>query len=374
MVADYDAVALYSGGTDSTLAPLLAKESFPGKVLLLMVDLGEAPGAVEQARERAAILGWDFELIDGVADFAQEILAEAIQLHADYWGYPLGTPLGRAFQAHLATNHLADLYSQEPRRRYLIHGCSSRQNTRFRLERSCRSEYDVTPIGPLVTQVLSREEKVELLERAGITTSPSDDIATDENIYCRALEGDALNDLRDPDALGLYRVVADLLDTPDEEEHLTLAFEDGLPVAVNGERLPLHEVVLRCRSVGARHGVGRICVFEDTVPELGYKERSIYESPASVLLHRAHGYIEDAVLTKTERELVRTLRHRWAELVYRGDWYTAGRVEIARNVLTYAPRVSGEVTLKLFKASLRVGDASIPQSLVPKPGALRGAY
>lgn len=371
---DYDAIALYSGGTDSTVAPLLARPTVGDNVLLLMIDLGESPESISQAHERAKVLGWSFELVDGIAEFAQIMLSETVRFRGSYWGYPLGTPLGRAYQCQIASAMLAQLQAASPRRRFLIHGCSERQNTRFRIERSCDTQQDVFPLGPLVTTTLSRAEKVRHLEEHGISTGPSDEIARDENIFCRALEGDALNNLHDPDRLNLYSLVANAEDTPDLPTQITVGFESGIPISLDSEPLPLHDIVISCRDLGAEHGIGRICVFEDTVPELGYKERSLFESPASAILYAAHQYLESAVLGKAERELMRNLRHEWAELVYRGFWKTAERTELATLAEPLQSKVTGAVTLKLFKGTVAIGDADIPDALMITPGQLAGTY
>jgi argininosuccinate synthase len=374
LIEDYDAIALYSGGTDSTLAPILARPTVGDNVLLLMIDLGEPKDSMVQARERAKLLGWDFRLIDGTSDFAEQMLAETIKFRGNYWGYPLGTPLGRAFQCAVANKLMAELNVQEPRRRYLIHGCSARQNTRFRIERSCDTAEDIMPMGPLVTSTFSRAEKVELLEAQGIATGPSDNLARDENIFCRALEGDGLNNLLDSNSLGYFTLVKDLNDTPDDAELVTLGFESGRPVSLNNEPATLDAIVIACRDLGAAHGVGRICMFEDTVPELGYKERSLFESPASVILYRAHQYLEAAVLGKAERELMRTLRHEWAELVYRGNWAATQRLELAQLADRLQARISGSVDVTLWKGNCVIGAADIPDARMIRPGELAGTY
>jgi argininosuccinate synthase len=374
MTQDYDAVALYSGGTDSTLAPLLARPHVGDNVLLLMIDLGEPPEAITQAASRAEHLSWPFQVIDGRAEFAANVLAETIRFRGNYWGYPLGTPLGRAFQCRLATDILTQLHAHSPRTRYLIHGCSARQNTRFRIERSCDSQSEIVPVGPLVTATYSRPEKIARLEEHGIASGPSDNIARDENIFCKALEGDALNNLSDPASLDLYTLVANPKTAPDEGASLSITFENGAPVALNGDVMPLHELVATCRTLGATHGVGRICMFEDTVPELGYKERSIFESPASAILYAGHRYIEAAVLNHAERELIRDLRHQWARLVYRGSWFTSERTNLAAVAAPFHERIAGTVDVSLWKGNILIGDAVIPNSVMLTPGVLAGTY
>jgi len=374
-IDNYSGVALYSGGTDSTLAALLAHERVDdAPILLLMIDLGEPEGSTAQARTRAEQLDWPLRIVDGREEFARDFLAPAIRMRADYWGYPLGTPIGRAYQCKVALDFLGSLPPIKDTGRLLIHGCTARQNTRFRIERMARPEAGVVACGPLSERVYTRSEKVSLLESFGIVTGPSDDVARDENIFCRALEGDLLNTLVDPATLGMYSLVAALDETPDVPEVITITFEEGVPVALDRRAAALHTIIEECRTRGATHGIGRICVFEDTVPEIGYKERSIFESPASHILFPAHSYLEAAVLTKTERTVMRDLRFRWADIVYRGQWFGSEQSEIRTIADRMTGRLTGVVTVSLFKGSVTIQDADIPGSLLLKPGALPGAY
>lgn len=370
---NYDGIALYSGGTDSTLAPLLARKVVGENILLLMIDLGETLAAKEQAVARATAIGWDLLMLDKRVEFADEILSEAIRMRASYWGYPLGTPLGRAFQLETASRVLDVLNAARERRRYVIHGCAARQNTRFRIERYIGALSNVEPVGPFVEQIVARHEKVALLEQYGIEATPGDGVATDQNIYCRALEGDLLNTLEDPSSLAVYTTVAPLHEAVGSSEvHLT--FKEGIPVAIDGEPRSLSFIIEECRDRAASLGIGRICVFEDTVPELGYKERGIYEAPAAVILAGAHRYLEGATLSLLHRRLLRSLRQRWADVVYRGDWHTAERNALGVEGARYNAPISGSVTLKLWPGGFGIGEAECEDTLLVTSEEARGAY
>jgi argininosuccinate synthase len=370
---DYDGIALYSGGTDSTLAPLLAREHVGDNILLVMIDLGESEASLAQAAARADIIGWDFLLLDERENFGAEILAEAVQMRASYWGYPLGTPLGRAFQLGIASKIISALNSQRRRTRYVVHGCAAKQNTRYRIERYLSTLTNVEPAGPFTSRIVSRQEKVSLLSTFGIEAVPGDGVATDQNIYCRAMEGDLLNSFGAPAALPIYNVVADPLLT-DSEESLVISFESGIPVAVDGVQGGVADIVQTCAERGARAGVGRICVFEDTIPELGYKERGIYEAPAAVVLAVAHAYLEGATMGKLERTQFRTIRHSWAEVVYRGDWHTSERAALGDEGRRLNEPVTGSVSLTLRYGAINLGEAECPRSLLVSTEASRGAY
>lgn len=372
--SDYDGVALYSGGTDSTLAPLLVKGEVGNNILLLMINLGDHDAVLKKARDRAKLIGWDLLLIEATDDFAEKVLKEAIRLRADYWGYPLGTPLGRAYQVSVAIDVLRRLNEWVQRPRVVIHGCAKKQNTRYRIERALLDEENVVCIGPLAARVYTRAEKIDLLAGFGVEVVSQDDVATDNNIYCRALEGDLLNTLGDPAELQVYEVVKPPRDAPDEEEILTLSFQEGSPIRYNGIEGGVAEVVRACRDRGAAHGIGRVVVFEDTIPELGYKERGIYEAPAAKILALAHAYLEGACLNKQERSIFRSLRNQWAEVVYRGDWHLAERQELAQVALQMNKSLTGDVQVRLYKGGASVAAADIPRTLLIPPKSVVGAY
>lgn len=293
----YRAIAFYSGGVDSTIAPLLALEDLDLRredMLLLYVDLGGAVDRVNRAEQRAKILGIDFIAIDGRADFDRDYLSQAILLNGSYWGYPLITPLSRAFMVEAAASLLTFGNGET---RYLVNGCTRYQNTRYRLEKHCAKYPHFAALAPFMHRSISRPEKIELLRRNGIEPGRGAEIAEDENLWGRALEGAPLNDLSDIEMKKVFRVTQDIWPPSHTSDRFTLHFADGLPIAIDGKFMPLNDIIEQCGQFGAKHGVGRIVIFEDTVPELGYKQRGVFESPASTILYAAHRFIEDAVHT-----------------------------------------------------------------------------
>ncbi|MGE5631448.1 MAG: argininosuccinate synthase domain-containing protein [Caulobacteraceae bacterium] len=364
----YQAVALYSGGTDSTVAALLAKPVVGDNILLLMIDLGCTEESIQQARKRAEILKMDFHVINGVKDFAQRFISEAIRMNGSYFGYPLGTPLGRAYMMEIALDFL-DKNSNI--RRYIIHGCNANQNTRFRIEKLCKSDQNIVAIGPLTTKKYTREEKCQILLNHNIPVTDGDNYAQDENIYCRALEGDVFNNLACIDE-NIYKITCNPIDAPNEPEVISIGFKNGIPVSLNNAEMDLDEIIIKCRELGAKHGIGRIISLEDTIPELGYKERGIYESPASVILSTAHQYLEGIILNKTERLIKADLDKKWSEIVYRGDWFGSDRKEISEFCKVFYEKTNGTVYLQLYKGSVWILNADVPNSLLIKDS--HGAY
>jgi argininosuccinate synthase len=368
----YRAVALYSGGVDSTVAPLLALEDLGlqrEEMLLLYVDLGGFVNRKSRAEQRAKVLGLDFTALDGRADFARNFLSEAIRMNGSYWGYPLITPLSRAYIVEAAAAYLT---FEGGETRYLINGCTRYQNTRYRIEKHCTLHPHFVAVTPFKYRNLTRQDKIEILQHYGMTPGKSAGIAEDENLWGRALEGGPLNDLEDVEAKGVFHVTQDFRSSSLEPDRITLRFDEGLPVAINGTSMPLHELIEHCALTGAKHGVGRIVVFEDTIPELGYKERGVYESPASAILYSAHQFLEDAVFTLSERKLKRQMDQQWAEIVYRGGWFDADRRELSGLARSFQTKLSGDVTLEVFLGHVRIMNAVVPNCGILGPQAIAG--
>ncbi|OPY88521.1 MAG: Argininosuccinate synthase [Syntrophus sp. PtaU1.Bin208] len=368
----YRAVALYSGGVDSTVAPLLAIEDLGlrrEEMLLLYVDLGGFANRKSRARQRAEVLGLDFTALDGRADFCRDFLSEAIFMNGSYWGYPLITPLSRAYIVEAAA---AFLTFEGNETRYLVNGCTRYQNTRYRIEKHCTLHPHFVAVTPFKYHNLTRQEKIEILQQYGMTPGKSAGIAEDENLWGRALEGGSINDLNDMEEKGVFHITQDFRTSSIPPDRFTLHFAEGLPIAIDGTSMPLQEIIEQCATIGAKHGVGRIVIFEDTIPELGYKERGVFESPASTILYTAHQFIEDAVLSLSERKLKRDMDQKWAEIVYRGGWYDADRRELSELSRGFQSKVSGEVTVEVFLGHARVVNAVIPNCKILGPRAIAG--
>ena len=370
MSKKYKAVALYSGGTDSTLAPIIAREEIGDDMLLLMIDLGCTPESIKQAEDRAKVLNLDFKVINGVEEFACRFLSEAIKMNGSYFGYPLGTPLGRAFMMELALRFLDDNPSID---KFIIHGCNARQNTRFRIEKLCNNSIGIKAMGPFTQRDYTRLEKVELLKKHGIVASKSDGYAQDENIFCRALEGDIFNNLN-VISEDTFLLTTHPSNAPNEPVVLSILFENGLPIEINGNKMSLCDIITECKNIGGKHAIGRIVSLEDTIPVLGYKERGVYESPASVILYTVHRYIEDIVLNKIERSIKRRLEEKWADVVYGGNWFDSERTQISEFCNIFHSKVSGKVSISLYKGSITILDAQISNSILLKTDESAGAY
>jgi len=365
----YSGVSLFSGGTDSTVATVLAHRRIGGDILLFTVNLGHSPHEMQKAIDRSKVLQMDHQIHEGTAEFCRDYVSEAIIMNASYQGYPLGTPMGRAY----VVNKAVELVGREGEfPRYVIHGCNKRQNTRIRIEKACALYDHFHSLSPLAEKPYTRQDKIDLLAEFGIKVDPQDNFSTDENLWCRAVESMDFNQLGEVEEGRVFKWTINPLKGPEEAETHTLEFDTGLPVALDGRRPPLHQILTSLKDAGARHGVGRVYVIEDTV--FDEKIRDVYEAPGPVILRKVHGFLEECVLPRPAREHKAAMENRWGELLYWGDWHTGERRWLGREGRRLQEHVSGSVTFQLYKGNVFIISADIPHSLLLKPHQDRGTY
>jgi argininosuccinate synthase len=185
--------------------------------------------------------------------------------------------------------------------------------------------------------------------------------STDANLWGRSIECGVLEDSWIEPPEEIFTLTKSAAAAPDIPAYLELAFEAGVPVAVNGVAMPLTELIRSVGTIAGAHGVGRIDVVENRL--VGIKSREIYEAPAAVALYAAHRELEGLVVTRDLHRLKRDLAVRYADLVYNGPWFTPTREAIDAFVASVQPRVTGTVRVKLFKGSLLVVGRTSPCAL-----------
>lgn len=354
----YEAVVLFSGGTDSTVTALLTRQQTEGKILLLTVDTGIGEEERKKAEERASLLQMDHITYDGVDEFCDVYLSQAIMMNANYQDFPLGTPLARSLAFNIALNCMR--YSDGDS--ILAIGSTRCQNTRLRAELTLSNYQGVRVYAPLAEQDLSREDKVNILREYDIPVKMSDNFSTDENLWSRCTESQVLNDLNTNFDPRWFLVTTDLLEASDVPTYVELTFKHGLPVALNGESMKLSRLIQSLNELGKHHAIGRIINIEDTV--FGDKIRSIYEAPGASIILTAHRIIENLVFTKHERYLKDSLDRKWAELIYHGNWDGVERISLYSQALPLQYRVNGTLKLQLYKGNITVMGGNVPESLL----------
>jgi argininosuccinate synthase len=342
-------VLAYSGGLDTSVAVRWIQEEWGAEVVAMAVDVGQVPDADaaywEAIRQRAFAAGAiEAQVVDARAEYGQEYVARAIKANALYEGkYPLVSALSRPVIArHLvaaARAHGADA---------VAHGCTGKGNDQVRFEVSVRAlAPDLDVLAPVRLWGFTRRDSIEYAARHNIpiTVSEEQPYSIDENIVGRAIECGILEDpwVAPPeDVFALTRAVTD---APAEPREVVLRFERGVPVALDGAELPLHEILNSLNPIVGSYGFGRLDMVENR--RVGIKSRETYECPGMLALMVAHADLESITL---ERDVMREksrLEPRYSELVYDGLWFSPLREAFDAFIDSTQRHVTGEVRLRL---------------------------
>ncbi|MDP9376156.1 MAG: argininosuccinate synthase [Actinomycetota bacterium] len=344
---------LYSGGLDTSVMLKWIQDEYNAEVVALTVHLGQPGEDFDEVREKALTLGAvEAHVVDAREEFARDYVAPAIKANALYGGgYPLFTALGRPLIAKLAVD-----YAHRSGCDTIAHGCTGKGNDQVRIEATVATlDPDLKVIAPVRGWQMGREEEIEYARRNGIPIKGGTQAAPysiDDNLWGRSSEGKWIEDLSHAPKEDVFQLVTRPEEAPDQPERVTVTFERGVPVALNGERLELVELLYRAAVIGARHGVGIVDHIEDRI--VGLKVRDIYEVPAAAIILPAHQELEKLVGTIHQNQFKPQLDRQWAYLVYAGLWYEPLRQDLDAYMQAVNAQVSGTIGLKLFKGLARV--------------------
>jgi argininosuccinate synthase len=339
------AVVAYSGGLDTSCIVAWLKEEWYGfdEVVAVLVDVGQEFDVEESiARGRAAGAD-DVLLVDRKDAFAEVQCAQAIKTNALYEGkYPLVSALSRPVIAQAVAGIAIDIGAEA-----VVHGCTGKGNDQLRFELAFKAHYPgVRVIAPLRDRTWTRDEEIDYALAKGIpvVATQASPYSIDENLFGRAIEAGVLEDPWNAPPEEPYALTSSLSTSPSPTE-VVVGFEQGIPVALDGDELPLAALISRVNGLAGAYGVGRIDMIENRA--VGIKSREVYEAPAALALIAAHSALEDVVLTKDEARIKRPLEQRWTELVYEGLWFSPAREAIDAFVDKTQELVTGEVRLEL---------------------------
>ncbi|WP_136592440.1 argininosuccinate synthase [Salinigranum halophilum] len=299
----------FSGGLDTTVCvPLLEEEYGHDEVIGVTVDVGQPEEEFEEAEETAEALGLEHYVVDAKAEFA-EACFRGVKANATYQGYPLGTALARPVIAQaildVAEEHDCDA---------LAHGCTGKGNDQLRFEAVWRAS-DLEVIAPVRELGLTREWEIEYAAEKELPVEAGNEgvWSIDTNLWSRAVEG---GELENPNYVPPEDIYKWTQAPTGDTELVEVEFDNGIPVAVDGEAMDPVSLIQHLNTRAGKYGVGRTDVMEDRM--LGLKVRENYEHPAATVLLNAHKALEDLVLTKEERSFKTQVDHRWSEKAYEG--------------------------------------------------------
>jgi len=350
----------YSGGLDTSVIVKWLQENLNADVVAVCVNVGQSEDLRAHA-VRAREMGAEVHVIDAVHEFATDYIMPALRANLLYGGsYPAGTALAR----HLICEKVVQV-AKMTGASALAHGCTAKGNDQVRFEASfavLAPELEV--IAPIRIWAPSREEEMEYAASHGIRIpfAMSDPpYSIDENLWGRSIEGGNLEDplVEPPEDVFLWTSGPD--EMPNEPSIVTVDFEHGTPVSVDGRQMRPVELVYYLNTLAGRHGIGRIDHIEDRV--IGIKAREVYEYPAAVALLAAHKALEKLTLSKDVLDFKLHAEQTYAQLVYGGKWFTTLRKGIQTLVDELQQPVTGDVKMKLYKGNCTVIGLSSPNSL-----------
>jgi argininosuccinate synthase len=353
---------LYSGGLDTSVMLKWIQDEYDAEVVALTVNLGQPGEDYEVVKGKAEQLGAvAAEVVDAREEFARDFVVPAIKANAIYGlGYPLFTALGRPLIAKLAVD-----YARKHGCDTIAHGCTGKGNDQVRIEATIATlAPELKVIAPVRGWQMGREEEIEYARKHGIPIKGGAEhtpYSIDDNLWGRSSEGRWIEELDHAPDDDVFQLVTRPELAPDEPEILTIDFERGVPVALNGERLGIVELLERTAEVGTRHGVGIVDHIEDRI--VGLKVRDIYEVPAAAILLPAHAELERLVGTIHQNQFKGELDRKWAYLVYAGLWWEPLRSDLDAYMNSVNEQVSGRIGMKLYKGSARVVTRESPNAV-----------
>jgi len=352
-------VLAYSGGLDTSIIVPWLKENYNGaRVICVAADIGQG-NELAGVRAKAIASGADECYVEDLREeFVEEYIYPTLRAGAIYnRKYLLGTSMARPLiarrQVEVARQVGADA---------LAHGCTGKGNDQVRFELTYAAfAPDLPVIAPWREwNIRSREDAIAYAESRGIpiAATRAKIYSRDANLWHLSHEGGILEDPNAAPPDDLLMLTNNVTAAPDTPENVVIGFERGTPVSVNGKKLSPVDLIAELNAIGGKHGVGVVDLVEDRL--VGMKSRGIYETPGGALLYSAHSELEQLVLDRRTLAAKDMIAPRYADLVYEGRWWTTEREAYDAFVNVTQERVTGSVTLRVFKgASAVVGRESI---------------
>lgn len=338
-------VLAYSGGLDTSVAiKWLQEQGY--EVVACCLDVGEGKDTAFVQQKALQVGAIQSYMIDAKEEYANDFALVALQAHALYEGkYPLVSALSRP----LIAKKLVEIAEKE-NAVAIAHGCTGKGNDQVRFEVSIKAlNPDLEVLAPVREWGWSREEEIEYASKHGIPIPINLDspYSIDQNLWGRSNECGILEDPWAAPPEGAYDLTVPLEKTPDEAEIIEIHFEQGVPVKINDQAYPLHELILTLNEIAGKHGVGRIDHVENRL--VGIKSREVYECPGAMTLIKAHKELEDLTLVKEVAHFKPVIEQKLTELIYNGLWFSPLKNALHAFLKETQKYVTGTVRVKLFK-------------------------
>ena len=345
-------VLAYSGGLDTSIIVPWLKEHYDCKVICVAADIGQGD-ELEGVREKAIASGADeCHIADLREEFVRDYVWPTLRAGAIYnRKYLLGTSMARPIIAKAQVEVARKVGATA-----LAHGCTGKGNDQVRFELTYMAfAPDLPVIAPWrLWDIRSREEALTYAAAHNIPVAATTTkiYSRDRNIWHISHEGGVLEQANSEPPKDLFMLSADPEDAPNESEYVTIGFDRGTPVSVNGVTLGAVQLLETLNTLGGRHGIGRADIVEDRL--VGMKSRGVYETPGGTLLYTAHSELEMLVLDRRTLAAKDLIAPRYADLVYEGRWWTTERGAYDAFVNITQERVTGFIKLRLYKGNVTI--------------------
>ena len=357
-------VLAYSGGLDTSIIIPWLKENYNNcEVIAVSGNVGQGT-ELDGLEEKAIKTGASKLYIEDLTDeYVEDFIMPCVKAGAKYEQYLLGTSHARPIIA----KRLVEIARKEGADA-ICHGCTGKGNDQVRFELTIKAfAPDLTIIAPWREwDIQSREEEIEYAEAHNIPLkiNRETNYSKDKNLWHLSHEG---LDLEDPanepqyEKPGFLEMGVSPLEAPDEPTYITLDYEAGIPVALNGEKMSQKEIVLALNKIGGENGIGLLDIVENRL--VGMKSRGVYETPGGAILYTALDYLESITLDKYLAHKKQELSITFADLVYNGQWFTPLREALSAFVDKAEENVTGQVKLKLYKGNIIKAGVTSPYTL-----------
>ncbi len=361
MGSDGCIVLAYSGGLDTSVAIPWLRETYGGRIVAVCCDLGQGDD-MEAVRAKALASGADAcEVVDAREEFLTEFAFPVLRAGAVYEGKYL---LGTSFARPCIARHLVSV-AQKEGARAVAHGATGKGNDQVRFELGIRAlAPDLEVIAPWrLWPIHSREDAMAYAAAHGVPVpvTPRQPYSRDQNLWHLSHEGGVLEDPDTAPPSDVLKMSVPPAEAPAQGETVVIAWERGVPVALDGERLGPVDLLGRLNAMGGRHGVGTISLVENRL--VGMKSRGVYETPGGTILYEAHAALEALVLDRATSHFKQHVALRYAELVYDGFWFTPLREALDAFVDQTQDPVTGDVRVRLYRGRAEAVGARSPYSL-----------
>lgn len=369
-VASYEAqkgevkkvILLYSGGLDTSVILKWIQEEYQTKVIALTIDIGQQAEDLKKIRQKALKLGALKALvIDAKDEFADDYISKGIKANADYQkGYHLATPIGRPLLAKWAVE-IAEKEGADA----IAHGCTGKGNDQVRIEGTALAlNPNIKIIAPVREWSLGRDEELKYAEKHDISVTQTAEriYSYDDNMWGISAEGGEIENPELAPPLEKILQVCRLVEkAPKRPEKITIEFFKGIPVRLNKKLMKLSDLIIALNKKAAKHGIGVSVHIEDRV--VGLKIRNVYEMPAAVTIIEAHRNLEKYVSTRWENKFKPIIDNEWAYMCYSGLWYDPLMDNLNAYIDSVNQKVTGKVTIELYKGVARVVSLKAPSSI-----------